>query len=240
VEKPTHILVSAPEITVRYLADYMPASERKKRSIVAGCKYRPIAKLLQHKEARLTVAGALRKGEKDPHALKAKAESIRAKLATDDFDALTNEVNADYVKQFSEVVASVTLPEAEILTGKSFPAIEIHGVKIRFSPNLLLRRLTKTNKLRRGALMLRYAKGKPLSAAVGSFQSAAIFGLIGDIQDEQGAEPEKTLCLTLDAVTGTLHPAPGASASMYANMKAACQSIAERWPNIPAPEGAVF
>lgn len=240
MDKPTHILVSAPEITVRYLADYMPASERKKRTIVASCKYRPIAKLLQHKEARLTVASALRKGEKDPLTLKAKAESIRSKLATDDFDALTNEVNADYVKQFSEVVASVTLPEAEILTGKSFSAFEIHGVKVRFSPNLILRRLTKTNKLRRGALMLRYAKGKPLAPAVGGFQSAAIFGLLGDIQDEEGAEPEKSLCLTLDAVTGTLHIAPGAAASMYANMKAACQSIAERWPNIPPPNGAIF
>jgi hypothetical protein len=42
-------------------------------------------------------------------------------------------------------------------------------VKVRFSPHLLLSRVDKTNKQRRGAFMLRYAKGKPLAPTVGSF-----------------------------------------------------------------------
>jgi hypothetical protein len=50
-----------------------------------GCKYRPIAKLLQHKEARIVVASALRHGEKNTQVVKDKAESVRAKLATDNF-----------------------------------------------------------------------------------------------------------------------------------------------------------
>ena len=62
----THVQVKQPEIDARHLADYMAGSERKKRAILVGCKYRPIAK-----------------------------------LTTDDFDALTNEANADYIKRFS-------------------------------------------------------------------------------------------------------------------------------------------
>ncbi len=238
--KKTHVEVKAPEIDVRNLADYMAASERKRRSIIEGCKFRPIARLLQHREARITVASALRRHETDPQVLADKAESIRSKIATDDFDALTNETNADYVKQFSSVIAKVQLPAADILPGKSFPVIPVNGVNIRFSPDLLLRRKTKSNKLKRGAVMLRYAKGKGLSEAIAGWQSAAILGMLGEHADEEGAEPEKALCVTIDCHTGETYAALGAAVSMFANMKAACQSIAERWPNIPPPDGAVL
>lgn len=236
----THVEVKQPEIDARHLADYMAGSERKKRAILIGCKYRPIAKLLQHKEARIVVASALRHGEKSPKNLKDKADAVRAKLATDDFDALTNEANADYIKRFSEVVEEIELPDAETLPGKVFPPFPVLGVKVRFSPNLLFRRLTKTNKLRIGALMLRYAKGKALSPATGDYQSALIFGLLGDVKDEEAAEPEKELCVTFDVTSGTLYVAPGKAVTMYANTKAACQSIAEQWPNLPPPPSAVL
>ena len=87
--------------------------------------------------------------------------------------------------------------------------------------------------------MLRYAKGKPLAAAVGDNQSAAIFGLLS-MSKSEGLEADKTICITLDAATGKVFPAPGAAGSIFANMKAACASIAERWPNIKPPKGAVI
>lgn len=240
MDQKTHYEVTEPEISVRYLADFMAASERKRRSIVEGCKYRPIARLVQHKEATITISGALQKGPVNPQALKEKADFIRNKLASDDFEALTNEVNADYVEKFSEVVANIKLPEADVLPGKVFPPIKISGVKVRFSPHLLLRRIDKSNKQRRGAFMLRYAKGKPLAPTVGGFQSAAAFGLLREYAPEEGAEVDKSICVTLDASTGVLYPAPGAALSMFANMKAACQTIAERWPNIKPPKGAII
>lgn len=225
---------------LRYLADYMAASERRRRSIIEGCKYRPLARLLQHKEATITISSALRSGTPDPKALEKKADFIRNKLATGDFDALTNEANADYVERFSEVVASIKLPTAEILPGKVFPPAKIQGVKVRFSPHLILRRLDKSNKQHSGAFMLRYAKGKALDLDVGGYQSAAAFGLLKDNFAEEGAEADKTICVTLDAFSGTIFPAPGSAVTMFANRKAACQTIAESWPNIPPPKGAVI
>jgi hypothetical protein len=236
----THVEVTEPEISVRYLADFMAASERKRRSIVEGCKYRPIARLVQHKEATIAISGAIQKGPLDAEALKEKAKFIRNKLADDDFEALTNEVNADYVEKFSEVVATIKLPDADVFPGKAFSPFKINGVKVRFSPHLLLRRIDRSNKQRRGAFMLRYAKGKPLAPAVGGFQSAAAFGILKEYDAEEGAEADKTICVTLDAFTGELYPAPSSAVSMFTNMKAACQTIAERWPNIKPPKGAVL
>ena len=195
---------------------------------------------MQHKEATIAISGAIQKGELDKQALKNKADFIRNKLADDELEALTNEVNADYVEKFSEVVASIKLPDAEVLPGKVFPSFKINSVKVRFSPHLLLRRLDRTNRQRQGAFMLRYAKGKALSPTVGGYQSAAAFELSREYAPEEGSEIDKTICVTLDAFTGELYPAPGSSLSMFANMKAACMTIAERWPNIRPPKGAVI
>lgn len=240
MEQKTHREVPKPEISVRHLADFMAASERSRRTIVEGCKYRPIARLVQHREATVAISGAIQKGSLTSQDLKAKADFIRSKLASDDFEALTNEVNADYVETFSEVVASIKLPNAEVLPGKVYPPFKISGVKVRFSPNLLLRRIDRSNKQRRGAFMLRYAKGKALASVVGGYQSAAAFGLLKDYDSEEGADVDKSICVTLDAFTGQLYPAPGSALTMFANMKAACQTIAERWPNIKPPNGAVI
>jgi hypothetical protein len=238
VEQKTHYEVADPEISVRYLADFMAASERRRRSIVESCKYRPIARLVQHKEATIAITGAIQKGPVSPKALKEKADFIRNKLASDYFEALTNEVNADYVEKFSEVVASIKFPDADVSPGKAFAPIKINGVKVRFSPHLLLSRVDKGNKQRRGAFMLRYAKGKPLPPAIGGYQSAAALGLFKEYLAKPGSEPDKSICVTLDAFTGEVYSAPGAAASMFANMKAACSTIAERWPNIKPPKGA--
>ncbi|MCA1527358.1 hypothetical protein [Bradyrhizobium yuanmingense] len=236
----THVVVPEAEITVRYLADYMAASERRRRSIIEGCKYRPLARLLQHKEAQITISSAIQSGTADPKALETKADYIRNKLATDDFDALTNEANADYLERFSEVVASIKLPNAEILPGKKFPAVKVHGVKVKLKPHLLLARIDKKNVQRTGAFMLRYAKGKPLDPNVGGYQSAAVFGLLKNHLKEEGAEADRSICVTLDAFSGELYPAPGNSVTIFENMKAACQTISERWPNIPPPKGAII
>lgn len=239
-DKKTHVEVPKPEINVRFLADYMAASERKKRTIVVGCKYRSLARMLQHREAKVVIANTIRSGADTAAELKAKADFIRGKLTDDDFEETTNEANADYVKRFSEVMHTVKMPTAELLPGKTYPAQNINGLKVSFAPDLLLRRQTKTNKLQRGALILRYAKGKALSQEVAEYQSAAILGLLQLLPDEEQAEPEKAICLTLDAYGGDIYPAPGAAKTLWENTKAACASIAERWPNIQPPPKAVL
>ena len=242
-QKKTHTEVKEPQISVQGLADYMGAkSERAKRSVVQSCRYRANVRVIQHNDAKLVCANYIRKGGSIAGLIE-RANDIRNKLADSDFDVSVNEHNADYIERFAETVGFLKLPkEAEqVERGKDFPKIEINGVKISMRANLLFRRKTKTNKLKVGALMLRYSKGKPLPSMVGANQAAAIFGFLrysGD--DELGAEPEKALCLTVDVFTGSLYAAPSGSVDIWNDMKAACATIAERWPNIPPPSGAVL
>jgi hypothetical protein len=240
-EKKTHRLVAKPQMSVRSLADYMAASDQARRTVVRGCKYRAIAKIVQHDDAKLTIAKYMLGGGGDPEILTAAAEFIRNKLADDDFDAECNEHNADYIARFAKVVENVELPKgAELEASKQFAAQNLNGVKVTFTPSLLVRRATKKNTLKTGALMLRYKKGAKLNPEVAAYQSSAIHGVLCLYGVPQDVEVDRALSFTLDAYSGTLYPAPGNAVSRFNNIKAACATIAEAWDNIQPPAGAVL
>jgi hypothetical protein len=231
-------MVAEPEMGVRYLADYMAGSERKKRSVLVEAKYRRRARLPQHREAKAVIASALIKGNGNKAFLHERAVFIRNKLATDDFDAFINETNADYVERFSQVVGELDLPGVEFLPGKTYSLGKINGLKVPFGTNLSLRRTTKSNKMTAGAVMFRYAKGKNLSAETAAYQSAAILGFLRQLPSEDGVEIDPALCITLDGHSAIPHRAPSKAITMFKNTLAACETIADAWPNVKPPKGA--
>jgi hypothetical protein len=236
----THRMVNEPKISARYLADFMAASERGRRTIVRGCKYQPIARLVQHDEAKATVSKFLRDGDGNTATLTDKAQGLRNRMADSDFDRDLLDHNADYIDRFAEIFSGLNLPNAEFLPpGKASP-IELNGIKVTTEMQFRLRRLTKTNKIRVGGAAFRYAKGKRLSPEVANWQSAFMLGYLHQTGTEPEAEAEGQLCLTIDAAGGVCHPAPTDALSRFNNMEAACATISEWWPNVTAPEGAVF
>jgi len=64
------------------LADYMAASEQRRRTIIRGCKYRPIARLVQHDKAKAAVAKFIRDGGEDEKYLIKRAKALRNHAAS--------------------------------------------------------------------------------------------------------------------------------------------------------------
>jgi hypothetical protein len=239
-EKKTHQLVKEPRMTAKELADYMTASESKRRTIVRNCKFRPIARLIQHDEAKTSVARFIRTDRSDLSSLDQDAERLRTRLTDSEFERDLFDNNADYIERFSEIHHLIEFPEAEFLSPGAAAHFTMKGVRVSPDIRFRLRRVTRANKIRIGAGTLRYAKGKALDEQTATWQSAFIFGYLGNTAVEVDATPERQLCLTVDAYAGVSHIAPGDSARRFNNMLAACESIAERWPNIAAPLGALL
>ncbi|MFZ0496354.1 MAG: hypothetical protein WBE80_06580 [Methylocella sp.] len=238
-DQKTHKEVKNPQISIRFLADYMAASEQARRTIIRGCKYQPAARVIQHNEAKLAVSKFIRSGQTDVSSLKSEAQRLRERMTDSEFDRDVLDHNADYIDRFAKVYSILNLPAAEILApGKSI-AVSVHGTKVISEIHFRLRRLTKTNKIRVGAATLRYAKGRPLPLAVAEWQSALLFGFLSLPGVGEGTEPELKLCLTVDTYAGICYPAPTNSVSRFKNGEAACATIAERWPNIQPPHGAI-
>jgi hypothetical protein len=127
-----------------------------------------------------------------------------------------------------------------LTTEPQTPALMLNGVRVTAEIHFRLRRLTKTNKVRVGARMLRYAKGRALPIPIAEWQSAFLFGCLARTGPEEGAEAERELCLTLDAYNCATYPAPSDAVRRSHHMEAACATIAERWSNIPPPPNAVI
>ena len=156
-----------PRMSARTLADYMAASERTRRTIVRDCKYRSTARVIQHEAAKMAVAKFIRSGDTDPKSLNSEAERLRERVIADsDFDRDLLDHNADYIDRFATVLPALSLPKAERQAPGQAPPIEMQGVKVGVELHFRLSRVTRTNKVRAGAGMLRYAKRKPLDPDV--------------------------------------------------------------------------
>ena len=238
-EKKTHRLVKNPTISARDLAEYMIASQVRQRTIVRDSKFRPIARVMQHTEAKLAVSKFIRAGRDDTSPLHEAAEELPGRMADDDFDRDLLDHNADYVERFADIQTKIAFPDAERLAPGPAVALNANGVKINPDLQFRLRRVTRTNKIRVGAGVLRYAKGKATNAEAALWQAAFVFGYLGDNREDM-ADPEQKLCITIDAYAGVSYAAPGDAVRRYTNMLAACATIAERWPNIAPPPKAVF
>jgi hypothetical protein len=238
--KKTHAEVKLPRMSIGRLADYMAASEQARRGIAQSCKYRAIARVVQHNEAKAIISNHIMSGVEGVGVLQTKADFVRNKLADDDFEGDLNDHNADYIEQFIASIPNVALPDADRLPAKQFEPLLLNGVRVTFNPQILLRRITKTNKVKSGALMLRYGKNKTLPAAVGGWQSAGIYGYLRTLEEFEKTEAERALCITLDAFTGKCHEAPGNAVYLFNEIKAACATINERWPAIKPPKKAVL
>lgn len=119
--------------------------------------------------------------------------------------------------------------------------ITLSGVKVSAEIHFRLCRIvTKSNEVRVGAGMLRYAKNRPLNPKAAAWQSAFLLGYLCITGVDPSETPEAKLCIPVDAFSGVDYPAPGSAANRFKNMKAACESIAERWDNIQPPRGAVL
>ena len=234
----THREVKNPEISARYLADYMASSQRAARSLIRNCRYKSIARIIQHNDAKVAVSRFLRAKQGGLPKLYETAEALRNRMADTDFERDLFDHNADYIEHFANVSQNIALPNAEIFSPGKHSPIKLGGVKVTVEVFFRFRRLTRTNKIRIGIGTIRYSKGKPLPLHVGDWQSALLFGYLKDTNTEEEAEPERKLCVTVDAYSGKVYPAPSNSISRYQNMEAACESIAERWHNIQPPPNA--
>lgn len=236
----THYEVKSPKITFRFLADYMAATEVSARTILRNCKYPPIARLVQHNEAKQIVSKFIRSVKSDTTELDEKAQELRDRLADSEFDRDLYDHNADYVSRYAKVHSELDLPKAEISSPGPHPAINLHGVKVTPEIHFRLQRVTKTNEIRTGGGMLRYAKGRLLNENVAEWQSAILLGYLTDTNSNENETPEGKLCVTVDAYSGKVHAAPGNAKHRYNQVVSACATIAEWWPNLKPPPGAVI
>lgn len=224
------------------LADYMAASEQAKRSLLRTCKYRPRARVVQHLDARESIADWVSSGDLNTDSLVERVETLRNGLGGSDFDNDVADYNADYIERFLERRPALPARAQQVSRAGKMPALQIEGFSLSFSPDLILRRTNRRNVAKMGVAFFRYAKGKALDPEVACWQGAISMGYL-TTKLKQGlgeTDAERELCVAIDMWSGQCYPAPTNAVYRFNEVRAVCAGIAERWDQIQPPEGAVF
>jgi len=241
-EKKTHGFRAKPGMSIRMLADYMSASEQAKRTLLTKCKYPPIAPVIQHKDAQESIADRLSRVGATDDDIVSRSETLRSGLQGTPFEIEVAENNADYLDRYLEVPFAIPPRVQTVERGDKMPPLQIEGFNLTCTPHLLFKRVNRRNTPKIGLGFFRYARGKALPIETACWQSAIGFGYL-KTKLEQGLgeiDPERDLCIVFDVWTGKSHSAPGNAVYRFNEVRAICAGIAQRWGNIPPPQGAVY
>ena len=236
--KKTHVERKQPQISLARLADYMAASEQAKRGIATTCKYRPIARVIQYNEAKAIISNYIRDENRKVDDLKQKLEAMKARIFENDFEKDVNEHNCDCISKFIAACDAISFPHQYSIPPKSVKIV-LKDMPVSVQFDVTSSRVNIRNKVKNGAIMLRYAKGKNLSSETGDFQSAFMYEFFRQ-HPSDATEAEKEMCLTLDLRSGDSYPAPSKATYLFKEMIATCASLVERWPAIKPPPGAIL
>jgi hypothetical protein len=116
-EEKTHKKKASPGMAARYLADYMPASEQRRRSIERECKFPPVAKLPQHNGAKAAIAGYFRGGT-TLLGLEAKVKELRERKTDEQWDRDLFDNNADYIERFIAISSRIKVSPGRAASGR--------------------------------------------------------------------------------------------------------------------------
>ncbi len=236
----THRLQANPRIRAQDFAEYMAASDVAKRSLIRRCKFRPLAPMLQHREAKSSIARWMREGSGDLAALATEAARIRRKLADTAFEADTNEHNAAYIEAFMAVCESLEIPACQMTPPMGKMQFGIEGLTVGYSPDLLLTATNRQNVAKAGALFLLYQKGKAAVEEPSLYLNSLSFAYLSGSAIVEYAETDKKLCVSVCSHSGVVRCAPGNAATRFKNMQAAAETIVEQWDAIkPQPNWVV-
>lgn len=219
-------------ISVNPLCEYVAeAGPARRNSIIKQCK-KPIPYIVKlYNDAEDIISLYLSVVKDNPKLLVREASRLLAGPFKDDNDKKCAQASAGALKAFKlKELALRGVFETYVLgsaTDDTHHKFMMNGVQISLRPELIVR--APDGKQQLGFIKLYFSKGTPLSKE----RAEMIACLTKNYFEEEfgfGFKPEH--CFVLDVFEGKLYNAPKAYKRSLANIKAACQEIADRWHSV--------
>lgn len=225
-----------PQFSANQLGEYMIASEVRKRRIIAEAKYRPILKVISYKKARRMLSDYLEKGRGNLSFLENTILFLSEKtLAGRSLEETERDLTVQMLGRFIAVSNEVNLPNAQYALGSHLAGkLMLGGLPVSVVPNLVATGQNRKGQQTVGAVMIRYAKGKPLNPDEAKHVSVLLYEFAKGVLSGAGVAAYN-LCFCLDIQTGKIHCSPKGTTRVLSNMAAAGEAIIAQWPSVPLP-----
>jgi hypothetical protein len=246
IEKPD------PDLSANQLAEYLNASFVRQESILRSAKYQSrdsSAHRVRYKESREAISRSLASNRRDASIIQDKItylqgiidESSRGRRATD-FIISDSRLSIEALRAFLGGVNRFNFDGFTFTLGnRRPPRLVLEAVEISVRPDVVITAVNRNQDQLVGGLLSYFSKDadredrQAVRQEMGLTAATLIHEYASQHLTAQG-EPTKRLCLSLDVFGRNVHVAPTSSVRRMENIRAACRSIASRWPSITPPD----
>lgn len=219
-----------PRVSMHKLAEYaVTEGPRRRRAIILGQIRPPRYITTTYEDARHKLVRFFSdQSGADPERLIEMAEELRDRSfgAREDKDrAKSLLASARALESFADFAERVRVKDAVAVAGPRRDAdLFLAGVRVVVCPDVCF--LQRGTERRIGALKFHFPVAYRLNTEALQYAAAILFAYL----EERGDSPVRSACLTVDVMAGQFQQAPRAMKARLANLEAACEEIAERWP----------
>lgn len=221
---------TTPRISVSKLGEYLTATPRRRRSIVADQKRPKDFVVIWYMEARKALVDCLL-ADLDPDILEAAVSALDDPLGSarpDSNDAARAQVSIDALDAFAtKLLDSLDLAGLTIERGETYAErLAIAGVTVSVSPDFVVRSSKGV-----GALVLYFNKTNPLDENSGAYVASLLHQFVEERLGHVGV-PDPGACRVIDVLNGKVYTAPKSYKRRRQDIEAACQEIAAVWAGL--------
>jgi len=210
-----------PRISMTKLAEYMSAQPRRRRQIIEDQK-RPKDYIVPiYADAVVAARDCLLRGG-DERVVTRAIKVIASRAVTTDWEVMRQQSCIEGLEAFLELLPTVDLDGANLRPGDAEPPmLDVAGVSISVRPEVTLKRGGKL-----GAVRIYFSKGYVLGTQSGQYGTTVLHHFV----EQFLGKPDPKLSILIDVFGGEVHTAPLAHRRRRADIEAACEEIALRWP----------
>lgn len=219
-----------PRISANKLSEYMTCSPARRRRIIYDAKH-PAEFIALRYGSFYDLAPAYAVSRPlDDNIIANGIERILAEEARSEWDRENAQLNTDLLQRVLDLRDHLDIDGYNgATTGDRTQSVQIGEVEVSVRPEVLLRK-TVRNQPVLGALKFYLPKSYPLNEVSGSYLASLVKWYL---ETEFPAEDSDCRhCFVFDVPNGSLYSAPSSETRRRADITAACEEIAARWPGI--------
>jgi hypothetical protein len=219
---------SCPRISVNKLAEYLSAPPARRKRIIHDQKEPKTFVVARYTEAERAITEAICGRSLRPveHALKA----LEGQVARSDFAAETAQLCWDALSSFADLWEEglLDIDGLELRPGdNNAPKLEVGGVAISVRPEIFTAGVER-GETTVGAIKFCLSKTNPLDAASGANAATVVRHFVETHRSE--GRVDSASIIVVDVFSRQVFTAPKSYKRRLADVAAACEEIALRWP----------
>lgn len=227
-----------PRITATKLSEYMGATYARKRAILQEQKFPQAFAMARWVQAERPIARFVADSSTDLGIIDQDIAALSEETPDTEFKIQNRALCIEALESFKHLSNQLSFPTLTRMIGpfqKNMP-IPVNGVAVSVLPQVLLSGVTSKGTKIVGGIKFSFPRSFPLTQESAGFLAVLIHWHCEHFLAKMG-KADLRLCYAVDIPTSNIFTPPQTYKRRRQQIQEACHEIAQRWPNLPEPNG---